>query len=201
MALIWKHPFTAVVAGPTGSGKTSFLINFVKNVRSIVSPPPSSIVWCYGSYQRVFETIPHVRFHEGLPDISTITNGSLLVIDDLMHESNGDKVSKIFTKHSHHSGISVLFLTQNLFHKNIRTMTLNSHYLVLFKNPRDVAQIAYLARQMFPGKSKYMMEAFADATSKPYSYLVIDLRADTDDAQRLRSGIFPNEDNYVYVSK
>ena len=95
----------------------------------------------------------------------------------------------------------MIFITQNLFHKNVRTMTLNSHYLVLFKNPRDATQIAYLARQMFPGRYKYMMDAFNDATSKPYTYLVVDLRADTDDSHRLRSGIFPDEHNYVYLSK
>ena len=145
--------------------------------------------------------MPNVKFHEGIPDINELQSGSLLVLDDLMHESKDDRVSKIFTKHSHHRNISVLFLTQNLFHKSGRTMTLNCHYLVLFKNPRDATQIAYLARQMFPGRSKYMLDAFKDATVKPYSYLVVDLRADTDDAHRLRSGIFPDEDNYVYVYK
>ena len=69
-------------------------------------------------------------------------------------------------------------------------MTLNAHYLILFKNPRDASQISHLARQMFPGHSKYMIEAFADATQMPYSYLVIDLTASTEDQYRLRSGIF-----------
>ena len=46
--------------------------------------------------------------------------------------------------------MSVIFLTQNLFHKNkhMRTISLNAHYLVLFKNPRDVEQFTTLARQM-----------------------------------------------------
>lgn len=103
--------------------------------------------------------------------------------------------------YSHRKDILVLFLTQNIFVKNTRTMSLNSHYIVLFKNPRDATQIAHLARQMYPGKSKFMIEAFRDATSKPYTYLMIDLRPETEDMLRLRSSIFPDEDNFVYVPK
>ena len=77
-------------------------------------------------------------------------------------------------------------------------MTLSAHYLVLFKNPRDVT---YLARQMYPSKPKFMIDAFADATAEPYTYLVVDLRADTPDDQQIRSGIFPDEPNFAHVSK
>lgn len=201
MALLWKHPFTAVVAGPTGCGKTSFVTKFVKYASEVMYRPPLKIIWCYGTYQQAFETLSNkVVFHEGIPDLNMLEKDSLLILDDLMHEKD-DRVDKIFTKYSHHRDVSVMFLTQNIFHKGARTMTLNSHYLVLFKNPRDAAQITYLARQMFPGKSKYMLEAFNDATKNPYTYLVVDLKADTDDAYRLRSGIFPDEDNFVYLPK
>lgn len=200
MALIWKHPFTAVVAGPSSCGKTSFLIEFLKHAPNVIQPPPNSILWCYGTYQNIFNTLEHVKFREGIPAPNELEKGSLLILDDLMHESD-ERVDKIFTKYSHHNDVSVIFLAQNLFHKNMRTLTLNSQYIVLFKNPRDSAQIAHLARQMFPGKSKYMLEAFKDATLIPYRYLVLDLRVDTDEAHRLKSGIFPNEPNYVYVSK
>ena len=69
-----------------------------------------------------------------------------------------------------------MFLTQNIFHKSARTKTLNSHYLALFKNPRDATQITYLARHMYPTKPKFMIETFADATKDPYIYLVVDLK-------------------------
>src|SRR5262249_41285503 len=138
--------------------------------------------------------------HEGLPDESLLTDGTLLIIDDLMSEAD-ERVNNIFTKYSHHQGVSVVFLTQNIFHKKCRTMTLNSHYLVVFKNPRDNTQIHNLARQMYPSNWRYMTESFADATKKPYTYLFVDLRADTEDKMRLRSGIFPGETQYVYVPK
>ena len=119
-----------------------------------------------------------------------------------MQETN-DTVANIFTKISHHRNVSVLYLTQNLFPKNkhARTISLNSHYLVLFKNPRDAGQFAILARQMYPGGSKFAVEAFKDATEKPYGYLLVDLKPDTNESHRLRTDIFPTEQTSVYVKK
>jgi len=69
----------------------------------------------------------------------------------------------------------------------MRTISLNTHYLFLFKNPRDSQQITTLARQMYPGKSQYLIESYQDATKKPYGYLCIDLKAETPDFLRLRT--------------
>ena len=131
-----------------------------------------------------------------------LTKGTLLILDDLMHETD-DRVTKIFTKYSHHRDVSVMYLTQNIFYggKQNRTIGLNAHYLVMFKNPRDATQITYLARQMYPKKSKFVLDSFADATSKPYSYLVFDLKPETEDKLRLRTGIFPDDVSYAYVPK
>jgi len=83
-----------------------------------------------------------------------------------------DSVANLFTKRSHHRNISVVFLVQNLFHKNkqIRTISLNVHYLVLFKNPRDATQFASLARQMYPNKSAFAVEAYKDATAHKHFF-------------------------------
>jgi len=126
----------------------------------------------------------------------------LLVIDDLMQETD-ETVANLFTKGSHHRNVSVLFLAQNLFPKNkfARTMSLNAHYMVLFKNPRDASQFANLARQMYPKTSQFAVEAYKDATREPYSYLLVDLRPEQDEDLRLRTNIFPGETHYVYVPK
>ena len=116
----------------------------------------------------------------------------LLIIDDLMNEVD-ESVANLFTKGSHHRNVSVVFLVQNLFHKNshVRTISLNSHYMVLFKNPRDASQFSNLARQMYPNKSAFAVEAYKDATRQPYSYLFVDLRPEQDEDLRLRTNIFP----------
>ena len=96
-----------------------------------------------------------------------------------------------------------MHLTQNLFDKNkyARTISLNAHYLVLFKNPRDVTQFATLARQMYPNSSKFAIEAYRDATSVLFGYLLVDLKPDQDERCRLRTNIFPGERQYVYVKR
>jgi len=119
-----------------------------------------------------------------------------------MQETN-DTVANLFTKGSHHRNLSVVYLAQNLFPKNkfARTMSLNAHYMVLFKNPRDATQFANRARQMYPKTSQFTVEAYKDATREPYSYLLVDLRAEQDDDLRLRTNIFPGESHYVYTAK
>lgn len=42
---------------------------------------------------------------------------SLVIIDDLMRESDG-RVFDLFTKGCHHRYISVLFITKNMFHED-----------------------------------------------------------------------------------
>jgi hypothetical protein len=55
---------------------------------------------------------------------------------------------------------------------------------------------------MYPGKSKFVLEAFEDATKEPYGYLLIDLKPETDEKYRIRTNIFPDDDRqYAYVPK
>ena len=89
------------------------------------------------------------------------STNNLVIIDDLMAETDA-RVTTLFTKKSHHANTSVLYLVQNLFPKNkeSRTISLNAQYMVLFKNPRDTSQISHLAKQMYPGKVKFVQESF-----------------------------------------
>ena len=202
----WKHPFTAVISGPTKSGKTYFVEQFVVNVREMVEPSPSEIIWCYGEWQPTYERLKHfgIIFMEGLPDISEWDTGTcrLCILDDLMSETN-NTVTKLFTKGSHHRNISVIQIVQNLFgnNKEQRTISLNSHYMVVFKNPRDKSQILHLGKQMFPGQSNYVSESFKSATERPHGYLLFDLTQDTSDNLRLRTNIFPGEQQTVFLPK
>lgn len=200
----WKHPFTCIVAGPTGCGKSTFVMRLLRHAATIIDPPPEKITWCYGVWQSAYVDNDLVRFEEGLPsgafDAST---RNLVVIDDLMAETD-ERVTTLFTKKSHHQNTSVLYLVQNLFPKNkeSRTISLNAHYMVVFKNPRDASQIGHLARQMYPGRLKYVQESFRDATTPPYGYLLVDLKQGTPDDMRLRTGVLPDDGvQYVYQPK
>ena len=109
------HPFTCIVSGPTGSGKSVFTLKLIEHPQKSISPPPKRIRFCYGEYQKIFDNYPGVEFHDG--------------------------------------------------------------------------------------KSTFMTDAFKNATSAPYGYLLIDLKQETDDKLRLRTGIFTGDVQYVYLRK
>ena len=110
---------------------------------------------------------------------------------------------RLFSAGISHNNLSVIFIVHTLFHhgQEMRNISLNTHYIILFKNPRDSQQISTLARQMYPGKSHFLIETYQDATKKPYGYLFIDLKPNTNDQLRIRTGILPDDTHYVYVNK
>lgn len=150
-----------------------------------------------------------IEFREGLPRPEDYSHDplvpKLVIIDDLMRESSsGEVIVDLFTKGSHHKNLSVVLISQNLFHqgRGQRDISLNANYIVVFKNPRDRAQIRHLARQVYPNDPKFLEEAYHDATSHPHGYLLLDLKQSTPDEFRFRTCIFPNDSaHYVYIPR
>ncbi len=143
-----------------------------------------------------------VEFIEGVRGLDAIYGRShLVILDDLMMEAN-KSVMDLFVR-GRHRNISVIFVTHNIFYKTpaLRTIKLNTNYITLFKNPCDTSQILSLGRQIFPGSSKHLGEAFKDATQRQYGYLFLDLRPHIDDNHRLRTNIFPGEEQNIYYPK
>jgi len=119
MMMPLQHPFTAIVAGPTGCGKSEWVLQLIDHAKEMIEPPPEEIWYCYGEFQPIFGRYPDVKFHEGMPDFTKFDSrrSTFLVLEDLMTETN-DGIANLFTKGSHHVNVSVMFLTQNLFHIN-----------------------------------------------------------------------------------
>ena len=150
-------------------------------------------------------TIPGIEFVKDIAE--TLQQDSyfdfnmrnLIVIDDQMIEVEGDsRVVNLFTKGSHHRNLSVIYILQNLFHqgKGNRSISLNSHYLVIFKDPRDKLQILTLAKQMYPGQTAWFMKQYEDAVQRPFGYLFVDIKPTTHDSCRLRTNVLPGEEKF-----
>lgn len=205
MELQWVHPFSAIVAGPSGSGKSFIVVKFIENLNLVSSVNFKNIYWHYSEWLPVLKCQRSVIFKEGIPNITDIDTSqpNLIIIDDLMRESDG-RVVDLFTRGCHLKNLSVFFITQNIFHqgKGQRDISLNSHYIILFKNPRDKAQIKHLAQQVCPENVKFLQEAYTDATSCPHGYLFLDLKQKTPDELRFKTNVFPSDKvNVVYVPK
>jgi len=80
------------------------------------------VIWCYSEKRAVhFRQLAgtkKVRFNEGVP--ANFDNAGdkpcLTILDDLLNETYSKDVCDLFTKGSHHRNITVILITQNLFH-------------------------------------------------------------------------------------
>ena len=146
VAFQFRTPSSLLIVGPSGSGKTVFTVRLLTDNLDLFATRPKRMHYCYGSWQKTFETLKRkgVTFSAGVLSEKDLDRwfpqGGLLVMDDLMTEGNNDKtVLDIFTKHSHHRNITVLYLCQDMFPpgKYAKSISRNAHYIVAFKNPRD----------------------------------------------------------------
>ena len=69
------HPFTCVVAGQTGCGKTTFITRLLGHSSTLINLPPENITRCYGEWQPLHYTLSathaSINFVDGLPDLSS----------------------------------------------------------------------------------------------------------------------------------
>lgn len=201
MALVKFHtPCTIILSGCTSSGKTTFVKKMI-NDKSVFTEPPCKIFYFYGAYQNCFSSMSDVIFVSGLPEnfdeYFCPNEHRLAIIDDLQQEcANSKAIENLFTREAHHKNFSVCLLNQNLFYqgKFCRTIALNAHVVVLFRNPRSNSQIRSLESQT----GLNIVKAYNDVQLEPFGYLVIDLGPFSNPEYKLRTKIFDGEYPVVY---
>ena len=116
----------------------------------------------------------------------------------MIDASKDKRIVNPFIRGSHHRNLSMIYIVQNLFHqgKGSCSISLNSHYLVLFKNPRDKLHILTLAKQMYAGQTDFVLNQYEEAVKRPFGYLLIDLKTTTQDNCRLRTNVLPTEEGF-----
>jgi adenosyl cobinamide kinase/adenosyl cobinamide phosphate guanylyltransferase len=202
--MLFKSPFTLICVGATSSGKSQWVKKLIDNKEEMIEPAPAHVLYCYGEInQAVMEHKQRgVEIFHGIPEESVIRSKQkplLLILDDLMLDIDSSYLDLLFTRGSHNWNVSIIFVTQSLFGRNIRTARANAHYLVLMRNPQAQQNIRTVGSQLFPGLLKYFMESYKDATENRYSYLLVDMHPNTSDEHRLSTNIFPGEKEIYYL--
>lgn len=201
------QPSTFLAVGPTSCGKTTLVNKIIRHKNALFDKPPAFVVYCYSQHQKSYEDLYNAGLvHKlldhfpGFDEMKALLmpykddGGSLLILDDGLSSLSSD-ITRIFYELSHHANSSIIMTSQNLFYatKEYRTISLNTHYMFVFKNPRDKRQLYSLASQLSPYKPKFIVQSFQKATMKPYSYLLIDCHQSSPDFLRYRSRVIPGE--------
>ena len=95
----FKHPFSMVVSGPSGGGKSVRTKELP--LSSLIQPTPEHIKWCFGQWQPLYsdiwKKIPWIEFVSGKPDYLDDQHyindrkRNILMFDDLMTEAKCDQ--------------------------------------------------------------------------------------------------------------
>ena len=105
-----------IIFGPTGVGKTQFILEVIR--QKLVEPFPENIYYMYNVEQEFMRTWNqheknNMKFIKGL-DYDKMDNSkpSLLVVDDLNLSGKNKEMAEMFILGSHHKQISVFYITQ-----------------------------------------------------------------------------------------
>ena len=127
---------------------------------------------------------------------------TLIICDDIMDTmKRGSRahelVTQFFVRSSHHLGCSVFLVLQNFFHPGVREISIQSHFLIMFDQPRDRSNFGIISRQILPGQSRFLMEAYKRACEqREHGYLAIDLSPRNKSCPFwVRSSLFPDDED------
>lgn len=205
----YVHGSTHILYGPSGSGKTYRIAAILRMKNDIIRGGENikNVVFCYSSWQPLYDQLksegvvtkwvqkmPSNGEYMDLVQGHATRGGSIVILDDFMTEINKDMV-EIVTVSSRHTNTSTFILFQSLFPSNplARQLSLNAKYIHINKNPRENAQIQYLARQIQPSNYKWIVQAYHEATKEPFSTFQINMRQETPDHLRYLSNTLPNQ--------
>ena len=206
-----KCPFSTLISGPSGSGKTTLVVQIIKQRKEVCNTEISKIIYLYKEPQSILtelsENDKDVILTSNIEEANELIEPNcMLIVDDFLLDTIENKdfsrqMTEFFLVGSHHRKINLIFLSQALFSKNLRLISLNASYVVLLKSVRDKSLITHFGRQFCPGNSEYLLQAYNKATEKLGGMLVFDFTFDTPDQLRVRNSIFIDEAFEIYVQK
>lgn len=213
----FQTPSGVMVVAPSQAGKSHLVCQLLLQRRHMFTKVPQNIIFVYSCWQEKYEDLQKslkddITFRTDIPtkeELLSIYNDNpihrVLVIDDkfsaFKNGQQGSDLIELAAVITHHCLFTVFYISQNIFHSQVqRQIGLNCQYYIVFSNARSQQQVKVLGCQIFgPGHSKFFMESYKKAVSKPHGFLLVDLHPKTEDKFRLKSNILPSQDLTVYL--
>ena len=160
----FKHPTTIQVSCPTLCGKTRLVVRILEE--QLVQQFPTRMIWVFSEWKPEYEQArafyPQIEFVRGWSDklyesLRQNENNLLIINDQMVDAGDRKTLSNLNTKKAHNKNLTVLYLVQNVYNnsKSQRTVSLKTHYNVVFRNERDASQFrSPLTYQMQPGDGR-----------------------------------------------
>jgi len=150
------------------------ILDVIENKEKIFKPKILKTYYVYTSIQQVFEDFSKLHsdvvFTPNIDDIPKNLEGNVLVIYDdkmMQFQSYGNTfIADLFIQKNHHFGIFAVVILQSLFPKNLKCVTNNATYHIVFPNFRDQGCLTYLARQIRPGNPKFIQLVMRESFKK-----------------------------------
>ena len=212
---VFKHPTQMLVGGPTKSGKTTLCLRLLREREKMFSHQFRDIYWFYkmeNSIRHAKKEFPEINYVEGnvsnkFVDGLDVDSDKLLICDDMQDMVSNNKtldgLMNIFTRDSHHKNLTVIFLVQDLFLKNMNKVAGQCENVIAMTNGSSLSNILNMGRRQFgPGMSPFLKWALLQVKChSDHGYLCLSSGADISPCEACKTNIFPGEKNTFFVAK
>jgi hypothetical protein len=205
-----QFPGTLCLYGASQAGKSTFVLNLLKNKSMVFGNQPiEHIFYVYSSYQEKFGDFAKsdpsaITFLPNYKDIPKEIRNSIVVYDDHQITFQSDSTARlhitdVFQRIAHHQNLFCVCILQTIHNNKLRSLALNSTYQVYFPSIRDNLQISYLNREYFPQHKNFLVEVVRDILKQPHGFLVIDCSRNSHEKFRVRNFVIPHINSKIYL--
>ena len=127
-------------------------------------------------------------------------------MDDMMMAVGSRKkmmhyVEELVTRKCHHENVNYIFVIQDLMFSSskFRMLFSNASYIVLFPNKGDNRNAKHILRSRgYNSKVNEILKQAFEEGDKTHPYLLLDSTVEVFENVRIRQGIFPKENLFVF---
>ena len=175
-------PFSLIITGMTQSGKSTTILNYLKNHKKNFKNDFDQIIYLHGSdtqdkfLEPGLEKVNFTKDQNIIKNIMKTENGVLLIIDDLITELGSDEtVQNFFVRDSHHRNVSLIFIVQSAFYqsKEFKICKDNCQYWIIKKHC-NIMKLKILAGQCGISHEHFMSAYNYIISKNRFSEMLID---------------------------